>query len=511
MLYSGPLLQPLLKLVESDPGFVVLYGDEGELTADQLLRESMQAAASLREQGFKEDDIAVIAAQPGAEFLQVFYAILLLRGKIAIIDPEMGRENYASKMKQLQPQWMFIDSRLLLLQEHPFLKWTLLKLVKKIPDIRLVAGMRLVSVGRWLPIVRRHLSFRKLRSKPHELSALTDPGSITENVITYTSGTLSTPKGVLHSSSSLSASIGSLCNLFAQEKGAIVGTYLPHFMLLGIAAGLPVKLMKADLPATQKMDFIRNESIGILFGPPSDYLPMIIQCEQAGQKLPESLQHVLIGSAPAHTSFLKRLMAVLPAHTRITCTYGMTENLLVAVIDGREKAGYMGEGDILGKPVAGVEIRIEEDGEILVKSPQLFSRYFHEQSRPEWHASGDLGKIDAEGNIILMGRKKEMIIRRNMNIYPALYENTIKHIKGIEEAAMVGIYNDDTHDEKVYLALEGSDINVASVKRQLAQGKHSIDAEAIPDEIITMTIPRKGRQNKIDRASIIDYIRRNKL
>jgi len=397
------------------------------------------------------------------------------------------------------------------LQEHPLLKRLLLSLVRKIPDIRLIPGMRLVSVGKWLPVFRKHVTLQQLRQRAQQVPELVDGGAFTENVITYTSGTLSIPKGVLHSDASLGASIESLCRLFKEEQRAIVGTYLPHFMLLGIAAGLPVKLMKAQLSATKKMEFIKKESIGILFGPPSDYLPMIIYCEESGQKLPDCLQHVLIGSAPAHTRFLQRLVAVLPLHTRITCTYGMTENLLVAVVDGREKAGYTGEGDLLGKPAAGVHLRIEEDGEIMVKSPQLFSRYFHEPGRPEWHASGDLGKIDGQGNLILMGRKKEMIIRRNMNIYPALYENTIKHIKGIEEAAMVGVYNEDTHDEKVYLALEGAGINIQSVKKQLVHGKHSIDAEALPDVIFAITIPRKGRQNKIDRAAIVDHIRKNNL
>ena len=104
-----------------------------------------------------------------------------------------------------------------------------------------------------------------------------------------------------------------------------------------------------------------------------------------------------------------------------------------------------------------------------------------------------------------------MIIRRNMNIYPALYENTIKQIKGVEEAAMVGIYCNNTHDEKVYLALEGKRINIPAVKKQLTQGRYSIDLEALPDRIIKMIIPRKGRQHKIDRAGIIDYIKKNRL
>jgi len=59
--------------------------------------------------------------------------------------------------------------------------------------------------------------------------------------------------------------------------------------------------------------------------------------------------------------------------------------------------------------------------------------------------------------------------------------------------------------------LEGSDINVRQVKKQLANGRNSIDTAALPDKIIKMNIPRKGRQQKIDRAGIIAYIKKNGL
>lgn len=511
MLYSGPLLQPLLHLAKSSPEGIILYNGDNSITAKDLLQKSINVASALLIKDFKKNDVAVIAAQPGEEFLEIMYAIIMLQGKIAIIDPEMGKENYAAKMKQLQPQWMFIDSRLLLLQEHPFLKWALLRFKKTLPDISLIKGTRLVAVGGKLPALRKHISFAGLQKQDDNSPEFIYDEGVSENLIVYTSGTLQTPKGVLHTGKNLNASINALSNLFIKNKNAIVGTYLPHFMLLGIAAGLPVKLMKPYLSANAKINFIKKETIGIVFGPPSDYMPLIQYCEKNKEVLPACLQHIMIGSAPVHILFLKRLIAVLSPKTQITCTYGMTENLLVSTIDGRQKVLYKGDGDIAGKPVDGVEITIAEDGEILLRSPQMFSRYYHEESGNEWHSTSDLGKINENGDLILSGRKKEMIIRRNMNIYPALYENTIKHIEGVDEAAMVGIYNYTLHDEKVYLAVEGNGINIQTIKKHLANGKNSIDKEALPDEIFKMTIPRKGRQNKIDRGAIIEYIKKNRL
>ena len=111
MLYNSPLLKPLAHLVQQNPDFIVLDDNHIALTAQQLLIRSISVASSLQEKGFRENDIAVVAAQPGEAFLQIMYAVVMLKGKIAIIDPEMGRENYRAKMQQLQPQWMFIDSR----------------------------------------------------------------------------------------------------------------------------------------------------------------------------------------------------------------------------------------------------------------------------------------------------------------------------------------------------------------------------------------------------------------
>jgi long-subunit acyl-CoA synthetase (AMP-forming) len=507
----NPLLQSLSELAQSNPDFVVLYKNNRKITAGEIFNRSISVASGLAVRGFHQNDMAVIATEPGEEFLEIMHAVIMLQGKIAIIDPEMGRENYAAKMQQLQPKWMFIDSRLLLVREHPLLNWVLPRIGIKFPQISILPGVRLIAVGSKFPIFRKHIFFRDLYKGIAHLPEPLPDGAISESIIIYTSGTLSVPKGVLHTGESLEASIKALKNLLIADQNVIVGTNLPHFMLLGIASGIPVKLIKRDISAASFIRWIVLEKIGILFGPPSDYLPLIQYCEINEGKLPQSLRQVLIGSAPVHAQFLKRLIAVLPFYTQITCIYGMTENLLIATVDGCRKAVYEGKGDLVGKPVAGVSVKIAGDGEIMVKSDQLFSRYFHEKKGKEWHGTGDLGEIDGQGNLILLGRKKEMIIRRNMNIYPALYENTIKHIHGVEEAAMVGVYDEVIHDERVYLALEGTGLNIDNIQSLLKQGAYCIDREALPDHIFKMIIPRKGRQNKIDRLSIVDHIKKNRL
>jgi acyl-CoA synthetase (AMP-forming)/AMP-acid ligase II len=269
--------------------------------------------------------------------------------------------------------------------------------------------------------------------------------------------------------------------------------------------------MPVKLKAKEKLVWLNEEKINIFFGPPSELLPLIILCESTNRKFPDSVKHLMLGSAPVHQGFLKRLVNVIHPHTKITCTYGMTEHLLVAIADGRDKINYNGDGDLLGKIVSGVDVKINDDNEIIVKSNQLYSRYFHLSNRSDWHETGDLGKIDSNGNLVLLGRKKEMLIRKDFNIYPALYEGTIKKIPDINEAALIGLYDENIHDEKVYLALETEIENLDIIRKLLEKGEYSIDKQALPDFIFKMKIPRKGRQDKIDRNAILQHIIEKKL
>ena len=178
----------------------------------------------------------------------------------------------------------------------------------------------------------------------------------------------------------------------------------------------------------------------------------------------------------------------------------MTENLMVTFQDGREKLNRNDVGDLVGLPFPNVNINIKEDGEICVHSDQMFSGYWRMQKTNATFHTGDLGKIDSEGRLILLGRKKDIIIRGNFNIYPTLYEPTISKIKGVKEAVMIGIYNSLKADEEIILVIDGEkDVNSQHIMKHLISGTYSIDSQAIPDRILFMKIPHSGRQHKVDR------------
>ena len=496
MLYSNPFIEKL-KAWPSDK--ILLVENNSPITAGELWNHSISMAHKLLSKGIKKGDRVVMVLKPGSDFLKLMYANMLVRSVITIIDPEMGRDNYKAKFKQFNPQHAFVDSRLILLNEHPILRYILGKIKPSLPFFPRTKHCSIFTIGKRLPIFQKHiyLSFQGLKPFYNEIHNA--DSNEDDFLVTYTSGTLAEPKGVVHTIKSLDQTMSLLTDLLDKGSNENIATHLPHFMLLGISAGRRVYMWDNEISAQEKLQFIEEKKISTIFGPPSDFVPMMQYLTKSPAFFPSNLKNIYFGSAPVHAAFLSKFAKVC-SQVKLTCLYGMTENLMVCVKDGHEKATYQGKGDILGKPFAGVQLTIENDGEIGVYSNQKFKRYWHEETSSDVHLSGDLGEIDSDGNLILIGRKKDMIIRGNFNLYPGLYEPTINKIPGILEAVFIGVFGEKLTDEVVYLVIETEQqISKKIVMQRLESGPYSIDKEALPDEIRFQKLPRLGRQNKVDR------------
>lgn len=500
MFYTNSFIENLKQWPEDK---VVLVDNNKSITAGELIRDSIAMASRLMDNGVKEGDRVVLVLRPGPDFLKIMYTNMIIRTVVSIIDPEMGRENYEAKFKQFNPQHAFVDSRLVLLNEHPILRYILRKLKPSMPFFPKTKYCTIFTLGRKLPILKKHL---------HLSTAFTTSSNLNPNLkkaepkddflVTYTSGTLAEPKGVVHSYESLGETMKLLSDLLGKGENERIATHLPHFMLLGVNAGRLVYIWNNELSPKEKLDFIEKNRITTIFGPPSDFIPMMHFLSNRSKSFPACVKNLYFGSAPVHAAFLSRLAKVCN-NVQFTCLYGMTENLMVCVQDGHEKINYKGKGDLVGKPFDGVRLEIQEDAEVGVSSKQKFKNYWHKNPDTEIHLSGDLGEIDSEGRLALIGRKKDMLIRGNFNIYPGLYEPTINKIPGITEAVLIGVYNDQLADEVVCLVIEAEKhFKIEEVMKLLKSGSYSIDKDALPDKIIFRPLPRLGRQNKVDRKKL---------
>ncbi len=121
--------------------------------------------------------------------------------------------------------------------------------------------------------------------------------------------------------------------------------------------------------------------------------------------------------------------------------YGLTETAPVVAFNNPfdSKAGTV------GKPVAGVEVKVAPDGEILVRGESVTSGYYQapletaSAFEDEWFHTGDIGRFDEAGNLMILGRKKEMIVTpEGLNVFPEDVEEVLNRVLGVQESAVVG-------------------------------------------------------------------------
>jgi acyl-CoA synthetase (AMP-forming)/AMP-acid ligase II len=213
-------------------------------------------------------------------------------------------------------------------------------------------------------------------------------------------------------------------------------------------------------------------------------------------ELPPSVRHVLLGAAPAPAPILRRAIAAAPS-AEVLSVYAMTEILPVAIASAEEKLAHTesGAGDLLGAPLPGEGARLAQDGELLLSGPNLCRGYLGADPHTEL-PTGDLARLD-DGRLVLMGRKKDMLIRGKFNLYPGLYEPAVAALPGVAEAAIVGVPDPRTGDEEVVLAVVGPPGLDARLHRTLPD---VIDHDALPDRIVVLDeLPRAGRTRKLDR------------
>lgn len=156
----------------------------------------------------------------------------------------------------------------------------------------------------------------------------------------------------------------------------------------------------------------------------------------------DTLQVLQYGAAPIHPDTLRRAMGVLPGVAFVDI-YGQTEGSPITCLTPEDHLrAAEGREHLLqsvGRAVPGVELRISDSGsdgvgELLARGPHLF-RY----ESDGWQHTGDLGWLDEEGYLYLVGRKGDMIIRGGENVYPLEVEHVLTEHPAVADAAVVGV------------------------------------------------------------------------
>jgi long-chain acyl-CoA synthetase len=180
------------------------------------------------------------------------------------------------------------------------------------------------------------------------------------------------------------------------------------------------------------------------------------------------------GAAPINPDILRFFDA---AGVLVLEGWGMTETSTAATISRPDDFRF----GTIGKPFAGCEIKIADDGEILVKGPNVFQGYYKNEDATKetlvdgWLHTGDVGEIDADGYIKITGRKKDIIITAGgKNITPANLENEIKQSPFVSQCVVIG-------DRRPYLTALVT-LDAEEVQKLAADDGVASDPEAWPED-----------------------------
>jgi len=487
------------------------------LTYGELLARVRRAGRRLTELGLQAGDRVLFGVRPSGDAVVLLLAILRAGGVVATLDLGMGDEMFAARRALIDPRWMVAESIGYALSARTWLRRLLGARGVALPPLAGMTGVQLVRVGPRWPGVPRSIDARTLwRARgadgPAAPVVRRNPGDAA--VIVSTSGTTGAPKAVVHSTASLDAMCDGIAAHLRLTENDVVYAREMHLVIPALLAGAHVVIPPRGRPSpartVRSLDVTRSTHAAFVA---AEAHALVAHCERWRARLPATLRLLVLSSAPSHPPFLTRLRAVVADSTRVLCVYGTTEILPVATATLEEKLAFDQPGDLVGVPVPGVQARVADDGELHLRGPALCTGYLGAPATAE-HATGDVARIDDRGRIVLLGRKKDMIIRDGFNIYPGLYEPTIERVPGVRRCAFVGWYVESTADERVALVVEpspGADEHALAqrLQRAIRSGSHRIDEAALPDVILFAPLPLVGRSSKVDKRALRARVERS--
>ncbi|MGA9875382.1 MAG: long-chain fatty acid--CoA ligase [Solirubrobacteraceae bacterium] len=204
-----------------------------------------------------------------------------------------------------------------------------------------------------------------------------------------------------------------------------------------------------------------------------------------------NVRHAVTGAAPIAKEILEFFWA---AGVPVLEGYGMTETATAATVCTVEDHKF----GTVGRPFPGVEVKIAEDGEVLIKGPNIFQGYHNNADasfgsvEDGWLHTGDLGSLDEDGFLSITGRKKDIIITAGgKNITPANLENDLKQCRWISQAVMHG---DQRPYPVVLITLDEEEIAGYAREHNLPEDTAQLCEESAVREMIGEQVDRANRR-----------------
>lgn len=349
---------------------------------------------------------------------------------------------------------------------------------------------------------------------PNVLNQAEDPW-----MIIYTGGTTGAPKGVVLSYSAINWNALNTISTWGLTENDVTINYMPLFHTGGLNA-LSIPLFMAggtvaighQFDAEEALRATNHYEATISLFVPTMY-QMMMQTDYFKHASFPTMDCFLSGGAPCPETVYRAF------HKKGLCFkegYGLTEagpnNFFIRPEDAARKIGSVGKSMLFNETVVrdekGNRCAPGEIGELFVKGPHMFSGYWNNPTQTSetiqngWIRTGDLAKVDADGDTYIVGRKKDMIITGGENVYPQEVEQCLITFDGIREVAVVGM-SDDVWGEKVVAFVAVYDEVEVDGESLLSHCKHKLAAYKIPKEVIVVPELPKTHVGKINKSELL--------
>ncbi len=337
-------------------------------------------------------------------------------------------------------------------------------------------------------------------------------------VVLFSSGTTGVPKAIMHSRTSLQALHETLTETWGIGPQDRVLGALPFHTIYGlifsaasaIYAGSTLVLLEGFHPE-RALKAIQDHQITTAAFVPAMLL-MILNFDGRESYDCQSLRMIYSASAPISEADIERFNQF--SGSEVICNYGMTEipGSAVEIAGERHKKGAAGKisprFEVAVRDAEGRDLPIGEVGEITLRGPTQMLGYLDapevtaERVRDGWIYSQDKGRIDKNGNIFILGRMSDMIIRGGLNISPLEIENALSRHDAVADVAVIG--PDDAVLGQIVSAFIVPRLNTGDLDADLRThcAEHLAPPKVPAEFLITEMIPRNAA-GKIDRRALL--------
>jgi len=359
----------------------------------------------------------------------------------------------------------------------------------------------------------------------HELgTALTQPTSLSAPqptdpfYIGFTSGSTGIPKGFRRHHQSWTESLRVCLDTFGPDAASCVmapgrcsHSLFLFGMVLGLWSGAGV-VVQTRFSVARLMETLRSGRTPCLVAVPSQLLLMLELAARRKLSPMEGVRLILISGARWMRDRTEALQALFP-QARIVEFYGASETSFMAWMDANASA----PAQAVGKPFSNVEIEIRQPqpplgtGQIFVRSPMLFMDYVGAANdhtaavrEGDWLSVRDMGYVDAQGFLCLVGRENRMIVTQGKNLFPEEVEAVLMRCPGVANASVQGI-PDPLRGQQVVALLHTTTSGITA--HQLADFcRVQLESYKVPKRFITCTTWPLTASGKTDHPALAQLL-----